>query len=672
MPVPFTFSLERIALLTELKKKYNWAKEVRRPYEKQWLVNIAFYLGEQWIFYNKTTGQIVNAKATMPPHKVAIVVNQVQPTVRTELAKLTKQRPVCQVVSNSSDFDDKDEARVKNAILDHIWKKVKLDRTLQEALLWAILTGTGFLLPYWNADAGDTVVDYATQVDEFGNPVLDEYGNPIPVVNEDGSYVVRDVFNIGEVCVDSAGPFEIYLDPLAKNENDLRWFFRERVADVADVQDTYGVRVSSEPVSVLTYLDSRILGSRKLEGKDVCVLREYWEKPSKRYPMGRYVVYTGDTVLYYGDNPYADARVPLPIAIIQHVPVPGRIYADSVVTQLVPVNVEYNKLRSQLIETKNLTAFPKVLAPKGALFITPTSRPGEVVEYNASFGKPEFWVPPPVPAYVVRELDRAKEEMIEISGIHEATRGAIPSNVRSGVAIAYIQEQDETRLNVTAHSYEDAIATTATYILRLARKYYVEPRTVRIVGPDRSTKVIQFYGQDIPEDADVHVESGSSLPKSVIAKQQMLLDMWNARVITDPAVMLKLMEFGNLEDLYHDADLDIDQATRENDLMFAGELPLVEDFHVHELHIREHNKVRKTEKYEKLPPEHKAVFAQHVAMHQQYIQARMAPPGIPGLPGPPTPQGVPGAVPELPSELQASGVPGAFSPGGPSGGGGIT
>lgn len=606
-------------ILVDLKKRYDWAREARRVYEKQWLVNIAFYLGDQWIYYDKTTGQLVNAKSFMPAHKVAIVVNQVMPAVRTELAKLTKQRPVCRVISATSDFDDKDEARVKNAILDHIWHKIGLDRTLRDALLWALLTGTGFLIPYWNADAGDTIVDYAVQVDEFGNPILDEEGNPIPVVDETGAYVVKDVFNIGELAVDAASPFEVLVDPLAKDTENIRWFFRDRVMEVEEVYYTYGVKVPSSTVNVLSYLDNRILGSRKIEGKDVCVVTEYWERPSKKYPLGRYVIFSSDVVIYVGDNPYADAGVPLPLAIIQHVPVPGRVYADSVVTQLIPVQVEYNKTRSQLIETKNLTAFPKVLAPKGSLPVTPTSRPGEVVEYIPTFGRPEFWTPPALPAYVIRELDRAREELIEISGIHEATRGAIPSSIRSGVAIAYITEQDETRLNVTAHSYEEAIAKLCTYLLRLARKYYIEPRTMRIVGPDRSSKVVQFYGKDIPEDADVYVEAGSSLPKSTVAKQQMLLDLWNAGVIRDPSVMLKLLEFGNLEDLYHDADLDIDQATRENDMMQQGIMPVVEDFHVHELHIREHNRFRKTEKYEQLPAEIKAIFAQHVAQHQTFL-----------------------------------------------------
>jgi hypothetical protein len=626
-------SAREAELLAELKKKYAWAREYRRPFEKQWLVNIAFYLGEQWIYINKTTGQLENAKLSMPPHKVAMVVNLIQPAVRTELAKLTKQRPVCRVVSASSDFDDKDEARVKNAILDHIWRRIGLDSVFQEGLLWAILTGTGFYIPYWNADAGDLIPEYAIRTDEFGNPVLDESGSPIPEVDETGAYVVSGYMRTGEIAVDAVGPFSVLLDPLATDVHSVRWFFRERLTDIDDVENIYGVRVPAESVGVLSYLDAKVLGSRKVEGKNVCVLKEYWERPSRKRPLGAYVVFASDTILYSGDNPYADAQVPLPLAVVRHIPVPGRIYGDSAITQLVPPQVQYNKLRSQLIEVKNIMAWPKILAPKGALYTNPTSRPGEIVEFNASYGRPEFWTPPPMPAYVIRELDRAKEEMIEISGIHEATRGAIPSNVRSGVAIAYITEQDETRLNVTAHSYEDAISLTATYILRLARKYYVEPRVVRIVGSDRSTKVIQFYGRDIPEDVDVHVESGSSMPKSLIAKQQLLLDLWNARVITDPAVMLKLLEFGNLEDLYHDADLDIDQAARENDMMAAGAVPQVEDFHVHELHIREHNKFRKTQRYEGLPPEIKAIFAEHVAAHQQYIAMRSATQVLPAVPG---------------------------------------
>lgn len=606
-----------IGLEGELQRKYDWAKSVRQQYERQWLTNIAFYQGNQWLYYDKMTRQLVDAKRFMPSHKVALVINLVRPVLRTELAKLTKQKPVYNVVANTPDFDDKDQARIENYVLDHIWRKLKLDQVFSEALLWAILTGTGYVMTTWDADAGDVVVDYRQQIDEFGRPMVDDEGNPVPVIDSNGEPVVENVFSIGELNVEVPGSFEVYLDPLAKRPSDVGWFFRERVVDADEASYKYNTKISPESVTVIgASLEGNVLGSQKLEGRNVCILREFWQKPSLQYPLGRYIITTGNwRVIYSGENPYADSGVDLPLSVITHIPNPGRVYGDSVATDLVPIQTAYNKTRSQIVEVQNLMAWPKVLAAKGSLDTEPTSRAGEIVEYNGSLPAPSFWTPPGIPAYVVRELDRAWQEMIEVSGVHEATRGSVPANVRSGIAIAYVQEQDETRLVLTAHSYEAAIEDTCTKILRIARKYYVEPRTIRIVGPDRATKVAQFYGKDIPADADVHVVAGSSLPKSVIARQQFILDMWNARLIQDPAVAMRLLEFGNVEELYEDADLDISQAERENEAMAAGAPAVVEDFHNHTLHILQHNRFRKSERYDGLPQEIKQAFAAHVFQH---------------------------------------------------------
>jgi hypothetical protein len=127
-------------------------------------------------------------------------------------------------------------------------------------------------------------------------------------------------------------------------------------------------------------------------------------------------------------------------------------------------------------------------------------------------------------------------------------------------------------------------------------------------------------GRDIPEDVDAKVQAGSSLPQSRVAKQEFIISLWEQRIIQDPKVVLKLLEFGDVEGIYDDIDLDTSQAQRENELMKQGQYEEPEDFENHEVHIYEHNKFRKTEEYDALPDEIKQLFAQHVAVHQSFLQ----------------------------------------------------
>jgi hypothetical protein len=72
---------------SELDKYLQEGKEARQLVEKQWLLNMAFFVGNQWVNYNPITHALEKPK--VPSYRVLMVDNQVQPTVRTELGKMT-------------------------------------------------------------------------------------------------------------------------------------------------------------------------------------------------------------------------------------------------------------------------------------------------------------------------------------------------------------------------------------------------------------------------------------------------------------------------------------------------------------------------------------------------------------------------------------------------------
>src|SRR5690606_25848127 len=280
----------------------------------------------------------------------------------------------------------------------------------------------------------------------------------------------------------------------------------------------------------------------------------------------------------------------------------------------------YNKSRSQAVEIRNLAAKPKWLVPKGSIDRPITTAPAEQIEYIPIAGyRPEPILGREVPTTYWRDLEQSRNEIYEVSGQHEVSRSIVPSRVRSGIAIAYLQEQDDTRLVHTAQAYEEAIEELETYKLHLARQFYIEPRVARIIGENNVIEVIEFTRDDIPENADVMVIAGSSLPQSRVARQEFILELWRQRIIQDPRTILKLLEFGDVEGVYEDVNLDSGQAQRENELLKMGIWHQPEDFENHEIHILEHNRFRKTEAYDQLPDEIKSLFAQHVAMHQQMM-----------------------------------------------------
>ncbi|HEX7025376.1 MAG TPA: hypothetical protein VF187_11215 [Gemmatimonadales bacterium] len=575
-----------------LDQRLEEARAARLPMERVWLENIAFFLGHQWVQWDPVHRRM--AAPHLPPWRVLLSFNMIHSTIRTEFAKLTKQMPLVGVQPLSGEAADVAQAKASEKILAFLRRRTHTDEAWREAVMWALVTGTSFVKVYWDPTAGEELM---------------------PGIH------------IGEIAVDPVAPLEVYPDPFGTQLKDKGWLFHVKLRPPQYVFDKYGVEVEPESVSGDEYLEGRLLTLTDQQAggprRGVWV-KEYWERPNRRFPRGRYVVYARDRVLYASDEaPYPD--VPIPYVALRHIPVPGRFWGDSITSQLKDPQRNYNKARCQAIEIRNAMAKPKWLVPRGSLDRPITGAPGEMVEYNPIAGaRPEPAPGRDAPPTFWRDVEQSRNEILEISGQHEVSRAQVPSGVRTGIAIAYLQEQDDTRLNPTAQELERAFEQVETYKLRLARQFYIEPRVARIVGEDRVTEVIEFTREDIPDGADVRVQAGSSLPQSRVARQEFVLELWRERLIQDPRVALRMLEFGDVEGIFEDTDLDVAQAERENEGLKQGLWHEPEDFENHLVHIHEHNRYRKTQEYDALPPEIQELFRHHVALHQQFLGQQAA------------------------------------------------
>lgn len=579
--------------LDELLERFEQAREARMDVEPQWHINLAYYLGHQWVEWDPLQRKLITPN--VPPWRVMATTNMIRSSVRTEFAKLTKQTPLLGVVPQGPDPKQIAQARAADKIREYLWDRLDTYHHAKTALLWALVCGTGAMKVFWNPQAGE---------------IIDTEEGPLP---------------LGEIENCAVSPFELYPDPLADSFESAAWIIHAKIRSVEWVMETFGVSVEPEDVSELRLAHPIDLAKPGRTGlstpKDAVVLLEYWEPPSAKNPEGRYTVFTRSRILLDGPHIYLESGIRYPFAIVRHIPVPGRIWGDSTVTDAIDPQTQYNKTRSQMLEIKNLMAKPKWLIPRGSMETAPTTAPGEILEYSPVAGlKPEMVQPPEVPSSYYRELEQLRAEIYELTGQHEVSRAINPAGARSGLMVAYLQEQDDTRLHPTYEAFIRMLEKLETMKLRLARVFYTEPRTARIVGENDQVEVFEFHGRDIPEDVDVKVKSGYSLPQSRLARQEFILQLWDRKLIMDPRLILRLLEFGNEEGVYEDIQLDTAQAQREHEQLKAGQWVEPRDFHNHDIHIYEHDRFRKTAEYEELPPDIQALFDRHVEMHKQLRQ----------------------------------------------------
>ena len=529
---------ERLKALAEfVRHEHNKCKKARISLEREWLHNFTFYLGNQWVVWGKS-GSALDGKLTTPgvaPWRTRLTVNRIKPIIRTELARVTGQKPNASVVPASSEDEDLFAAQAAEQIWESTYVEKKIFRTFSQSAFWMLITGVGFTKVYWDPTKKD---------------------------NRTGA--------VGDICVENVTPFHLFVPDQSLVElEEQPYVIHAKVIPIDRAKRMF----PEHDLKPTVIAHDEIMDSTKLKintdaQPDSCLMLEMWLKPGAHndFPNGGLITVIEDKVVVLITDGVPYAHEEFPFIKWDHIPT-GKFYSDSVITDLRSLQREYNRTRSQIIEAKNRMAKPQLSAVEGS--VDPrkiTSEPGQVILYKAGFNPPQPIPLNPLPSYVMQELDRIILDMEDISAQHQVSKGNTPAGVTAATAISYLQERDDSVLSHTYASVEQGFEKLARQVLSHVVQYWDVERTVRVTGVDGSFDALTLKGADIKNGTDIRMEAGSALPVSKAARQALLMDLMNSGAIP-PTKALELMEIGGVQKLYEQLKVDERQAQRENTRM---------------------------------------------------------------------------------------------------------
>lgn len=646
------------------KEQYTSIKNARAVTERQWYLNLAMYFGKQNVqpINMGTSGAATNTRFYTPPApywRARPVINRIRPTIRTELAQLTNNKPNANIVPASAEDRDMYAAMAGEQIWENFYTDKKLKKVFRSAMWWTLLCGTGFIKSYWDHTVGP-VEQMQNEAGEIAN---------IPS---------------GDVVFNPVSPFHVLCPDLLEEEIENQPYLLHATVRSPDYvrmkfnQALDGTSVnpnSSDAQNVLEESFLNLVGAQALDKQRSVLVLEVWIKPGTvpMFPEGAFLTMVGDQIVQgFQGWPYKHNK--FPFAKFDHIP-GGKFYSTSVIEDLIPLQKEYNRTRGQIIEAKNRIAKSSLIAPRGSIDPSKiTTEPGQVIEYTPGFDPPQPLPVPSLPAYVLQEIDRILLDWNDISGQHEVTHGQMPPGVTAATAISFLQERDESKLSPTFDSLEEGIEKVAQLSLSYVNQFWSTERMVRVTGPEGSFDSLALKGSDLDNNLDIRVEAGSALPVSKAAKQALIMDMMKMGFI-DPRKGLEVMDMGGINKIYEQIQVDQRQAQRENLRMskvdanmleqnnqtnmqklqedpnaFNGLMPPilipVNTWDNHKLHIEYHNNYRKGQAFEVLSPEVKTLFEMHVNQHMMALGIEtetMDPRNAAGLPPDPMMEGEPGA-----------------------------
>lgn len=145
-------------LVVYVNDQFNKAKSDRWKAERQWYLNLAFYFGKQNIQVTDAPGTARSFRLHTPPapyYRSRPIINLIRPLMRTEMAKLTGQKPTAFVIPASSEDRDLYAAQAGEQIWDSLYRSKNIHKLFRRAVFWASTTGNGFIKSWWDEDEED-------------------------------------------------------------------------------------------------------------------------------------------------------------------------------------------------------------------------------------------------------------------------------------------------------------------------------------------------------------------------------------------------------------------------------------------------------------------------------------------------------------------------------------
>jgi len=573
---PNPVSLGRETDPAKLVASFERIKTRRQNMEREWKLNLAFYKGNQYAYYNRRSDRIESLPTEdgdKPRWRVRIVANQIQPGVQGYVSMLTKTKPVIYATPGSGSNNDLRSAQVADKLYEYWWQEFALDDKLKEALVWSTIAANGWWKISWDPHAGTSMTFV---IDPQGQIITDDalaasFKEELAKMGIDPAMFTKTVY-LGDIRVEALPPFCVWVDPIAKTFEEARWAVCEHTLTPEEIKQRWGVDIT--PNASPADYDSALPFSNAAEKIDNTVRKVYigYFLPGPGIPKGRYVVWTCGPDKILADGPWQFPTQMLPLVRFPGVRYPGRVEDEALVTAARPLQKDLNKGLSQLVEHRNLVIRPQMMAEAGSIRQRPSNEPGAIFEYNSPTGTPPKWRDmPSVPAYVADLVDKTQGRIDRLFMQALVTRGEVPPNVEAAVAIDLLQETAVDQVAPVVQSIEIALARAGRLMIALAREYYIEQRSIKIIGDGGRSKVAKFYNADIDSGVDFHAEAGSGLPRSRAMKQARIKELVGMGAIPIHQA-LKYLDVADMHGVKAKITAAEDRADRENDKLLRGDI----------------------------------------------------------------------------------------------------
>jgi hypothetical protein len=604
----YSVDIEELKECSKVESEVEKIKKARSSYERQWYINIAYLLGHHYCEKDKKESAspsledkiVYELKKIDRRRKTQRVSNYILPLFRSLLSKMIMQKTTITCDATTSAERDREATKVTQEVLEDFWQNAnksnsRLTRNgagmmhvIKQLFTKTLGISCGYLYPYFNPEArGDALLE---------------------------GKILKNV-KIGAVEVEILSPFDVYEDPVG------RFVIVKRIKDVDDLMTQYGVEIKPEKLEPPEHeqkIISMLEGSQPESYENSAIVYMKFSNPCNKYPDGRLWIGTKNKKIYDGAIP-EEYNSKIPLFRFNYLMFGFAPYGQSCIEQVVNLQDEYNYTVTRLAQYKKWMAGKVFVPRKSKIGVKWDDEVGQLIMYDAGFGKPEYVNPPSPPAFLMEDLIRIRKDMEDIMSTHDSSMGRVPTGVKSGIGIENLTELDNSQIMPDLLTAEQQLSFFAEAVVEIMEKKYDIPRLLAIAGDTFGKEVATFKGEQLAGNKRIKISLGSNLPVQKEARQMTILEWMKLGIITQDKAR-ELLEFGDIDGVFHNLD---EQAEKEEIQLTLTKPQLqivVEPYEEHNIRVKVLTDYMKSKEYMLLPEELKFKFKRHLEAHQKYIQ----------------------------------------------------
>jgi hypothetical protein len=416
---------------------------------------------------------------------------------------------------------------------------------------------------WWDPNIGE-LKGYEPLTDEFGDVLVDEFGQPLP---DEDKPVMEGGFEFQRLF-----PFNLLRDPTAKNFRESQFLIYRQLVDMKEAKRRY--RDQPEKLKLLTDEKGEdfIIFDAQKGGYDRAtsqvMFKEYYWKPSEKYPNGYYEITTSAGILEEGELPFG--IWPFVWQGFDEHATSAR--ARSIVKQIRPYQAEINRAASAMAMHQITVGDDKVLYQSGTKLAPGALLPGvRGISYQGA--EPKILAGRDGSQFVPY-IDMKIKELYNVVDLYELDQEK--EGQFDPLSLLYRSSKQRQKFHYHTKKFERFRQDECELFLKLAREYYDDDMVITAAGRNEIVNIAEFKNTS-PLNYLVVVEPQDDTLETKFGRQVSMMHLlqYAGKNLSrdDIGMVMRNMPFANTEETFGEFTIDYDNSKNIMLALERGEMP---------------------------------------------------------------------------------------------------